>query len=221
MTIRQNTEFYVCALWQHPERLLWGRAQTRIPAVLLCVVECWALGCLVVCISEGILDQTARTPSARHHAHQDTNHFLRLQNIYERMTFLVEQHRLPTLQVFPPREQRQAGEQENILHGGLLMNMHSLHCSRIPKSIFFPPLHSSQFTRKQCTSRALLWPLTELLFLNCTWCQGISFPEALDQKQADGTVRSMKGGDLVHASPVTPCDNSWQKFVSGFYWQAD
>lgn len=40
---------------------------------------------------------------------------------------------------FPPREQRQAGEKENILHGGLLMNTHSLHCSRIPKPFFFFP----------------------------------------------------------------------------------
>ena len=58
------------------------------------------------------------------------------------MTFLVQQHRLPTFQVFSPDNRvsnsaRLGSKKISVLEDSL-MNMHSLHGSRIPKSIFIP-----------------------------------------------------------------------------------
>lgn len=65
------------------------------------------------------------------------------------------------------------------------MNMHCLHGSRIPKSIFFPCILAN-LVENHVLQRHCLAPLRT------------AFTELhLDRKQPDRTVGSGKGGDLV------------------------
>lgn len=173
-------------LWQHRERLLWKGAQTQILAALLGVVECWAPGRLVVCISEEILGQTLYTSlQPCPPAYQSSWGSVIFMRGWLSTEFLVEEYRLSAFQVFTP---------ENRAPNSPRLGSQKISCNHIALGIqspFFPPCILSNLLENCVLQEHCSGTSQNCFFLNCTCCQSISFTR-------NSLTGSVQGGDLVH-----------------------
>lgn len=197
-------------LWQHRERLLWKGAQTQILAALLGVVECWAPGRLVVCISEEILGQTLYTSlQPCPPAYQSSWGSVIFMRGWFSTEFLVEEYRLSAFQVFTP---------ENRAPNSPRLGSQKISCNHIALGIqspFFPPCILSNLL-ENCVLQEHCSGTSQNCFF---WIVLAVRASALQETAWLDLCREVT---LSIASPMIPL---WQLMAevhpSSSYWQVD